>query len=142
MDIFLHDPGDIPLPPDKVHIRELRPEPYPDQRRVRIVLEVTPFQKRPNFEIQVTDGNGNIVASLSIIESIDAKMDFTVHLQGAEQPFGEFIASAEIYYYEDEQTQDAPDTNEEGKNHQLPSRVNIVDRRQTTFVIGEQSNLS
>jgi hypothetical protein len=139
MDIFLQDPSDIPLPPDEVRIRELRAEPYPDQRRVRITLEITPFQQRPNCEIQVTDENGNVVASLSIIESIDPKMDFTVHLKIAE-PDGKFITSAEIYYYEDEQTKGDPDLQAEGGTHQLPSRVNIVDSSQTVFVIGDQPN--
>ena len=139
MDIFLQDPSDIPLPPDEVRIRELRAEPFPDQRRVRITLEITPFQQRPNCEIQVTDLNGNAVASLSIIESIDPKMDFTVHLK-TEKPDGKFIASVEIYYYEDEQTKGDPDLQAGGGTHQLPSRVNIVDRRQTVFVIGNQPN--
>jgi len=139
MDIFFQDPSDIPLPPDEVRIRELRVEPYPDQRRVRIILEISPFQQRPNCEIQVSDENGNLVASLSIIESIDSKMDFTVHLK-VEEPVGKFIASAEIYYYEDEQTMGDPDSQAEGGTHQLPSRVNIVDRHQTTFVIGNHPN--
>ncbi len=139
MDIFFQDPSDIPLPPDEVRIRELRAEPYPDQRRVRIILEVTPFQQRPNCEIQVSDQNGNLVASLSIIESIDPKMDFTVHLN-VEEPVGKFTVSSDIYYYEEEGPQDAPDSQPGSETHQLPSRVNTVDRRQATFVIGNQSN--
>jgi hypothetical protein len=66
-------------------------------------------------------------------------MDFTVHLK-IEEPDGKFIASAEIYYYEDEQTKGDPDLQAEGGTHQLPSRVKNVDRRQTTFVIGDHPN--
>jgi hypothetical protein len=139
MDIFLQDPSDIPLPPEEVRIRELRAEPYPDQRRVRISLEVTPFQQRPNCEIQVSDENGNVVASLSIIESIDPKMDFTIHLK-VEDTTGTFTVSSEIYYYEDEQLQGASSSKPEGEQHQLPSRIKTVDRRQTKFVIGNPSN--
>ncbi len=139
MDIFLQDPSDIPLPPDEVRIRELRAEPYPDQRRVRVSLEITPFQQRPNCEIQISDENGYVVASLSIIESIDPKMDFTIHLKVGD-PVGTFTVSSDIYYYEEEQTLDAPASKPEGELHQLPSRVNTVDRRQTTFVIGNQLN--
>lgn len=139
MDIFLQDPSDIPLPPDEVRIRELRAEPYPDQRRVRIILEITPFQQQPNCEIQVTDVKGNVVASLSIIESIDPKMDITVHLK-IEEPDKKFIASAEIYYYENEQAKGDPDLQAEAGTYQLPIRVNIVDSDQTVFVIGDQPN--
>ena len=135
MDIFFQDPSDIPLPPEEVRIRGLRAEPYPDGRRVRILLEITPFQKRPNCEIQVMDQDENVVASLSIIESIDARMDFTVHLK-TDEPSGEFTVSSELYYYEDEDTSPEP----EGKLHQLPSRVNIVDRSQATFTLGSQSS--
>jgi hypothetical protein len=141
MDIFLQDPADIPQPPDEVRIRVLRAEPYSDQRRVRIILEITPFQQRPNCEIRVMDEDENLVASLSIIESIDAKMDFTVHLQ-VEKLTGEFIASADIYYYEDENPLEAPDSKTERETHQLPNRVKIVDHRKTTFMIGEQQNHS
>ncbi len=136
MDIFLQDPADIPLPPDEVRIRELRAEPYPDQRRVRIILEITPFQQRPNCEIQVLDENENLAASFSIIESIVAKMDFTVHLQGGKLN-GEYIASADIYYYEVEDPQEAQDSKTEHETHQLPSRVKVVDHREMTFIIGE-----
>jgi hypothetical protein len=135
MDIYFQDPSDIPLPPEEVRIKELRAEPYSDGRRVRILLEITPFQKRPNCEIQVMDQDENVVASLSIIESIDAKMDFTVHLKTGE-PRGEFTVSSELYYYEDENA--GPEL--EGELHQLPSQVNIVDRRKATFEIGSQSN--
>ena len=138
MDIFFQDPSDIPLPPDEIQIRELRAEPYPDGRRVRIYLEITPFQQRPNCEISVTDEHGEVVASLSIIESIDAKMDFTVHLKG-EQPSGKFTVTSDIYYFEDDQSEDVSNSEPEGETHQLPSRLNLVDQHKTTFDIDSQS---
>ena len=138
MDIFFQDPTDIPLPPDEIRFRELRAEPYPDGRRVRIYLEITPFQQRPNCEISVMDENGDVVASLSIIESIDAKMDFTVHLK-VEKPSGIFTLSADIYYYEDD-AENAEDIKPAGETHHLPSRLNLVDQRKTTFDIDSQSS--
>ena len=140
MDIYFQDPSDIPLPPDEVQIRELRAEPYPDGRRVRIILEITPFQQRPNCEISIMDEQGKIAASLSIIESIDTKMDFTVHLKG-EQPTGNFTAAADIYYYEKDHTPEADAPKPEGEVHRLPSKVNLVDRRQVSFKIRGQPGL-
>ena len=102
-----------------------------------LLLAVLAFLVVWQLEIQVMDEAEKLVASLSIIESIDAKMDFTVHLQ-VEKPSGEFKASAEIYYYEDDNPQETPDPKTEGETHQLPNRVNIVDHRETTFVLGEQ----
>ncbi len=136
MEIFFQDPSEIPLPPDKVRIRELHAEPFSDNRRVRIRLEITPFLQRPNCEIHVLDENGNQVASLSIIESIDPKMDFTIHLR-IKEPTGRFTIKSDIYYYENEKTKDDPKSHEDEEIHHLPSKVKIVDSQQTFFVIGE-----
>ena len=92
MDLFLQDPTDIPLPPDEVRIRELRVDPLPDNRRIRISLQITPFQTRPNIEIVITNENEEDSGSLTIIESIDPKMEFTVHLKD-DEPNGQYTVS-------------------------------------------------
>ena len=134
MDLFLQDPTDIPLPPDEVRIRELRVDPLPDNRRIRISLQITPFQTRPNIEIVITNENEEDSGSLTIIESIDPKMEFTVHLKD-DEPNGQYTVSSQIYYYEDDQDQEAKASQLEEGVHQLPTNVKIVDSRQTTFVI-------
>jgi len=93
MDINFHDPSDIPLPPEDVRIRELRVEPLQDRRRVRLLIEITPFQQKPNLEIKIMTATGHEAASLSIIEAIDYKMQFTVHLKD-ESASGEYIAES------------------------------------------------
>ena len=82
MDIFFADPHEVPLPPEEVHIRELKAIPL-DERRVRVYLEVDPFQKRPNADLLIQDEQGNSLASASIIESMQRKMEITMHLRGA-----------------------------------------------------------
>jgi hypothetical protein len=107
VDIFFSDPTDIPLPPDEVRIRKFEVNPWPDGRRVRVYLEVTPFQKRPNGEISILNAKGEEMASVSIIETMDPKMEFTLHLRGAE-PVGPYKVIASIFYLEEPQepTQD------------------------------------
>ena len=134
MDIVFQDPSDIPLPPDEVRIRGLRAEPFPDHQRIRIKLQITPFQKRPNIEIVVTNENEDESGSLTIIESIDPKMEFTVHLKD-DEPNGQYTVSSQIYYYEDDQDTEAQESQLEEGIHQLPTNIKIVDHRQTTFVI-------
>ena len=142
MDIFFQDPTDIPLPPDEVRIRRFRAEPWPDNRRVRIYLELTPFQKRPNGEIQIADAPGNEVANLSIIETIDPKMDFTVHLR-ADEIGGQYLASATVYYYEEEPPNPEGENGEpENRPAQLPSQIKIVDEARTVFEIPASSPAS
>lgn len=100
MDIYFREPTDIPLPPKEVRIRELRAEPWPDSRRVRLYLELTPFQKLPSGEIVVLNATGDEVSSASIIETIDPRMELTLHLKG-DRLEGEFKVSAIIYYLEE-----------------------------------------
>ena len=140
MDINFHDPNDIPLPPEEVRINELRAEPFPDQRRVRIFIEITPFQQKPNLEIKIRTESGREAASLSIIEAIDYKMEFTVHLK-SDSPSGEYIASLDIYYFEQEQSTQDAELKTEGEIHQLPELIKPVDQRQEAFTIPSQQNL-
>jgi len=134
MDINFHDPSDIPLPPDDIRIRELRVEPFPDRRRVRLFIEITPFQQKPNCEIKIFTQSGSEAASLSIIEAIDYKMQLTVHLKD-ESIYGEYVAFMEVYYFEPGQSDQAPEPVRDSEIHQLPDRVKPVDQRQVAFLI-------
>ena len=93
-------PPEDGLPPQQVRILELRAEPWSeDGRRVRIHLEVTPFLERPNIEVEIANVKGDAVSSISIIETIDARMAFTMHLRG--NPLdGKFTLSASLSYPE------------------------------------------
>lgn len=129
MDIFFTDPSDIPLPPDEVRIRQLKAEPWPDGRRLRVYLELSPFQKKPDGEISVVSNTGIEVANVSIIETMDPKMEFTLHLRG-EEPQGLYRVNAVIFY-----RGEVEDDQKEAETPPLqPSKV-IVDHLETTFEI-------
>lgn len=98
MDIFFADPSEVPLPPDQVRIRELRLELWPDGQRMRVYLEVDPFQiqKKPNAELSVLDRDGMEVSSVSIIQSMTRKMELVMHLRNA--PPGAYSLQAVLYY--------------------------------------------
>lgn len=100
MDIFFTDPTDIPLPPEEVRIRQFLAQPWGDGVRIRIYLELTPFLKRPNGDIIVHNARGEELANVSIIETMDPKMEFTLHLRGAER-VGPFSAAVRIFYLEE-----------------------------------------
>ena len=51
MEFFLTDPQVGRLPPEVTRILDLRVESYPDGKRVRVRLELTPFQQRPYIEL-------------------------------------------------------------------------------------------
>ncbi len=95
-----YTPPEDGLPPQEVRVQTLRAEPWPeDPRRVRIHLEMTPFRERPNIDVLIADENGDEVSSITIIESIDARMAFTMHLRG-NYKIGTFTLSARLYYPE------------------------------------------
>lgn len=133
MDIFFHDPSDIPLPPEEVHIRKLAARPYPDGRRVRVTLEISPFQKRPSAEIRIQNAAGHTLASVTIIETIDPRMEMTLHLRGP-QTVGEHIAKAELFYEE------IPPLDEDGPTLQqrLDTQRTPVDQAEFRFEIGSK----
>jgi len=128
MDIFFHDPDDIPLPPNQVRIRQFAVQPYPDSRRVRVYLEVTPFQKKPSAEIVLLNATGQEMGSISIIETIDPRMEMTMHLRGIPEN-GTYTAEADLFY------QDLPEeTNGIAAEYPMPERV-LVDHASTSFEI-------
>lgn len=132
MDIFLNDPDDIPVPREEVRVRQLQAEPWPDNRRVRIRLEITPFLERPNGEIKIFDPGGEEVASLAIVETIAARMEFTMHLRG-ELRSGEYTAAAAVYYA-------GPDESAAGEGSgprdlPPPTKIQVVDRAETRFAV-------
>jgi hypothetical protein len=126
MDIFFRDPNEVPLPPEEVRILDLKAVPWPDRQRVQVYFETTPFQKRPSGEISIKNANQEELAFISIIETMGRKMEFTLHLRGAE-PLEPFTLSAELFYYE----QDEHPEGEEGSG--APSKKIMVDQRQISF---------
>jgi len=127
MDIFFHDPSEIPLPPEEVRLRELRATPWQDGQRVKIYLEVDPFQKRPNAQVTITNASGMEVARASILETMTRKMEFNMHLREP-QPGGEYTVETIIYY------QMLPTQEDSLSEGHLPDPV-IVDRRKVTFSV-------
>jgi hypothetical protein len=128
MEIFFHDPDDAPLPPDEVHIRKLSADPYPDGRRVRVKLELTPFQRRPDAELVITGPGGETVATASVIETIDPRLDMTLHLRGPASP-GTYRVWAKVSYRPEPDGEDGqPDSSTDPDGADLD-----VDQAETTF---------
>ena len=71
------------MTPEETHITSLTAEPYPDGKRVRVNIEMTPFQTRPYIEVLLTDANNEEVATATIVEPMGWKLEFTMHLRGA-----------------------------------------------------------
>lgn len=92
-------PPEDGLPPAEVRITELTVEPWPDQRRVKVSVSVTPFLERPNVNAAIQDSQGHEVASITIVETIDFHMLFTMHIR-ADDPAGHYTLTASLTYPE------------------------------------------
>jgi hypothetical protein len=81
MYLQIEDPSEVPVPPEEVRIKAVELQPYRDGRRVRLMLELTPFQTPPDIAVIVEDGRDQEVSSLSVIAANEATMTLTVHLR-------------------------------------------------------------
>lgn len=97
MDLFFTNSNDIPLPPDQMEIRQLTAHPLEDRKRVLVEFELTPFQQRPNVEITVTNQENKPVSGFSVVEAIENKMAFTLHLR-EKDPQGTYLVDMQVFY--------------------------------------------
>jgi hypothetical protein len=75
------DPSEDALPPADVRLVELRVEPWPDSRRIRVHVALTPFAQDPNLDALLFDADENEVAQAAIIENAAERFVFTLHLR-------------------------------------------------------------
>ncbi len=95
----LYVPEDA-VPPQEVRLEEMRVEPWADDpHRVRIHLQVTPFQSRPNLQVNILDPGGETIASASIVEAMQHRMVFTMHIR-SEEVGDQYTLSVEVSYPE------------------------------------------
>jgi len=104
MDLFLHNAN--LLPRDQVRIERVAATPYPDGRRVKVEVDVTPFQERPNLEIVIRDQAQTLVATASVITPMHFKMEFNLHLRGIEDSAGDYRVQVQLYYEDIQSPQD------------------------------------
>jgi hypothetical protein len=96
---FVTDPDQVPKSREDIRIVGLVLEPYPDGRRVRVAVRLTPFAPadRPNLDIRAFNADNTEVSSLSIIEMVQHALAVTVHLR-ERSVGGQFTFRADLYY--------------------------------------------
>ena len=96
MDFFFPEDNLQRMTPEETRITSLSAEPYPDGYRLRVNIEVTPFQKRPYIEVTLNDADGEEVASSSIVEPLSWKLEFTMHIRG--ELNNPYTVEAKLFY--------------------------------------------
>jgi hypothetical protein len=100
MDFFFNDPDLQRFPPEETRLLDLRANPYSDGRRIRIGLDLTPFQEKPSIEITLTDTAGLLSGMASILEPMAWKLELTLHIRKHENTAGTYSLAASIQYPE------------------------------------------
>ena len=100
MEFFINDPNINRYSPAETHLLDLRANPDLDGKRLRVALDLTPFQQRPIIELDLTDSTGNEVASASIIEPVGWKLELTLHIRKAGPTNGIYELAASLSYPE------------------------------------------
>lgn len=103
MDFFFPEDSLNRMTPEETKILSLSAEPYADGYRLRVNMEVTPFQKRPHIEAVLTDADGNEIASTSLIEPMSWKLEFTMHIRG--ELNNPYTLEAKLFYLDGPSTE-------------------------------------
>jgi len=82
MDFFLPEDHLQRAAPEETRITSLTAVPYPDGYRLRVNIEMTPFQQRPHLQVVLNDAENEEVTSSSIVEPLSWKIEFTMHIRG------------------------------------------------------------
>ena len=99
MDFFFPEDNLNRTTPEETHITSLSAEPYPDGYRLHVHIEMTAFQTRPYIDVKLMDGNGTEVASTSIVEPLNFKIEFTMHIRGELK--NPYTLEATLFYPDD-----------------------------------------
>ena len=98
---FFDDPGLAPKPRADIRITAFSLSAYDDRRRLKLDISLTPFAPadRPNLEIAALNSNQEVVASLSVIETMQHTMSFTLHIP-APKLDENYTVQVQLYYDE------------------------------------------
>lgn len=97
-DFSFFDNNEVPQPRERVQIEALTATPYPDGTRVHLDIRLTPFLERPNLEIYARKAEGPVVAELSVIETMQHHLEFTLHIRGVQDTRGDYTLAVELFY--------------------------------------------
>jgi len=108
-----------PQSPENIRFTNVTLDLYPDRRRVKVGIHLTPFKSPPNIEIDVHDASENLVANATIIGVSGPDQDITLHLRG-ELTAGDYVFFMTLGYQDQE----------------------IQDRKEVAFRMPEPENLA
>lgn len=93
--------NDIPQPPSDIELEEISAELYPDHKRLRVRIRLTPFQKKPSAEVIVKDQEGHLVKTAHLVQVLEPVSEITIHLP-SQIPAGSYQLFVRAFYLSEE----------------------------------------
>ena len=124
----LINPTLTPPPQDDIKILALDAEPYPDGRRVRVKLVLSPFLQGPNGEISLTNQDDELLTTINIVNIFIPENEFTLHIPEIKSLPGSYTVNVEVFYIEEEEIEQDGET-------QFNMKKSLVDSTSTLFSI-------
>lgn len=81
MEFFQTDPNVDRMLPVDTRLLNLRAELYSDGKRLKVGLDLTPFQQKPYLDLALTDSSGDLVATTSIVEPVNWNLELNLHIR-------------------------------------------------------------
>lgn len=97
MDIPFFEPEQMPQPRENIKVETLDAEAYPDGRRVRVTVKMTPFSERPSLVIEALNTVGDVLAQVDVLEAMTKQVSLTLHLRGP-LPEPQATVRAQLYF--------------------------------------------
>ncbi len=122
------NPSLTPPPQDDIKILSFNAEPYPDGRRVRVRLVLSPFLQGPNGEISLTNQDDELLTTINIVNIFIPENEFTLHIPESKSLPGSYTVNVEVFYIEEEEIEQDGET-------QFNLKKSLVDSTSTPFSI-------
>jgi hypothetical protein len=94
---FYDDPNGGPKAKAEVRFNRLGLYMYPQDRRVAVGFDITPFLEKPSIEVIITNSQGEQAASLMVIEAMQPNFSLVMHLRD-KTPTDTYRVEAVLYY--------------------------------------------
>ena len=98
---YLHafHPQDDAAEPKDVKIIALNAEPMPEIQKVRVTIQLTPFQSLPDLYFSIQDEQAAEVASVNMIETVLDQLNFVMHIRKNKESIpGSYTLSCQVIY--------------------------------------------
>ena len=94
---FYDDPNGGPKAREDVRLNRLGLYMYPENRRVAVGFDMTPFFEKPSIEVTITNERGEKASSLTVIEAMQPNFSLIMHLRD-QVPTDMYQVEAVVYY--------------------------------------------